>query len=337
MKLKRFTKSTYTFLILAMLVNQVMGASSITTFNYNHVTLGRSKLLTVYLSDGYDGTKYFPTLYLLHGGGGNNTDWTTSGNAKSTLDNAISTGNAKAMIVIMPSVDGLAMDVFTKELVNDIIPYTEKNYRAIAAKDSRALAGLSMGGLMTLDAGLYRHELFGYLGVFSSGWLNTSSSTPYATFLKSKGEAVATSIHYFYWSDGGASEIAYQNGLRSMAILKDNGVAIDEYISRSGGHSFTTWKADLVDFIPHLFIDAVTSVDDNQNSAISVFPSPFTDGIEISSNQTFKFIFYTLEGKEMEKGHGFGNQITGRLLPQGNYILQVQTGKNINSFKVLKK
>ncbi|MBN1469286.1 MAG: hypothetical protein JW924_11215 [Fusobacteriaceae bacterium] len=231
--------------------------SSLKEVSYNSVTLNSLRKLYVYLPSGYEAGNNYPVLYLLHGIGGDHTQWVTGGgNAKSILDNAISSGKSVPMIVVIPDCGGTAetVEVFTKELLNDIIPYVEKNYHVKTDKDNRALAGLSWGGLQTLDAGLYNYTKFGYLGVFSSGWF-TSDTAKYNTmksYLQKNGASIENNINYFYFGDGTSSDIAYENGLATIKVLRDSGITI-HYFQHPGGHSFTCWNADLTDFVPFIF------------------------------------------------------------------------------------
>ena len=122
----------------------------------------------------------YPVLYLLHGGGDSDDSWPTVGRAGEILDNLIAAGRAVPMVVVMPmgSVKAsgqpmtwdAAQDPFTHDLLDVIMPYVEHHYRVSSAPADTALAGLSMGGIQTLNIGLTHTARFGYLGVFSSGW-----------------------------------------------------------------------------------------------------------------------------------------------------------------------
>lgn len=247
--------------------------------------------MNVYLPDGYNGTTTFPVFYLIHGGGDRYYTWANVGNAKSIIDNAISSGKAKPMIVIMPDVTDFAPDLFTRELLNDIIPYTAANFNTIEDKDHRALAGLSWGGLQVLDAGLYHYDMFGYLGVLSSGWF-TSDTQKYATmktYLNQNGTKIQQSIHYVYYSDGGQGDIAYPNGLATIKLLRDNGIKVN-YFQNSGGHSYTSWSQDLQRILPVLFQDGnctptpiVSNIQLNGDDWIPV------SSAQICSGSTIKF------------------------------------------------
>ena len=140
----------------------------------------------VYTPPGYEhDSKTYPVLYLLHGGGDTDDSWPTVGRAGAILDNLIAEHKAVPMIVVMPAghvsrdfqlqsgLNTMGHDKFNGDLTGSVIPYIDKNYRTVADRNHRALAGLSMGGLQTLDISLSRSDLFAYVGVFSSGWFPT--------------------------------------------------------------------------------------------------------------------------------------------------------------------
>ena len=118
--------------------------------------------------------------------------WPTVGCAGNILDNLLAENKMQPMIVVMPNgsiaTENLMDEVplFAKDLMNDIIPYIEANYRVLTDKDHRALAGLSMGGMETLEAGLNHYKEFGYLWVLSSGWFETNKKmyAERSTYLK---------------------------------------------------------------------------------------------------------------------------------------------------------
>lgn len=293
--------------------------------------------MLIYLPDGYNGTTYFPTFYLVHGGGQDHNAWVREGDAKGILDRAIAAGTAKPMIVVMPNVTDFAVDKFTKELCNDIVPYIEKNYKAIANKDARALAGLSWGGLQVLDAGLYRYDLFGYLGVFSSGWfIGDNVYNVMRTYLKDNAAKIENSMRYFYYGEGGKSDIAYDNGMETLKLLRANGLTI-HYYEHSGSHSFVAWKQDLSEFLPFLFRAEITATEDELSvESINVFPNPFVDHLEIGLNVPFSYTLNTLEGKIIESGDQLEAHV-GRNLSSGTYILSIQKGNAVKNLKITKQ
>ncbi len=251
-------------------------ASSITEVTYFSKTMNSNRKMNVYLPDGYNQNTYYPTFYLMHGGGQRYYTWANpvDGNAKAILDQAISSGKAVPMIVVMPDAPDFAPNLFTRELCDDVIPFVEKTYRVKPEKDSRALAGLSWGGLQVLDAGLYRYDLFGYLGVFSSGWfIGDNIYNVMRTYLASNGAKIEQSMRYFYYGQGGPSDIAYNNGAETMKLLRANGITID-YWEHSGSHSFVCWRQDLQEILPFLFKHGTPSVAITAPAANASYTAP---------------------------------------------------------------
>jgi enterochelin esterase-like enzyme len=143
----------------------------VTYVNY----LGVTKPMRIYLPPDYDTSgRYYPVLYLSHGKGGNEKNWTNLLYAHTILDNLLADGKAVPMIIVMPKWDGEYFglnlgteptplgnpDVITQELTKDIIPYIESRYRVKPDQWNRAIAGVSLGGFPTLNTGLRRLDLF---------------------------------------------------------------------------------------------------------------------------------------------------------------------------------
>ena len=130
--------------------------------------LGKEVSYSVYLPDGYQTSdRSYPVLYLLHGYTDDNTAWTQFGKVQQTADRLIASGDAAPMIIIMPDAwdswyinqyDGKASyeDMFFEEL----IPFVEQTYRARSQRESRAIAGLSMGGYGSFLYSLHHPEMF---------------------------------------------------------------------------------------------------------------------------------------------------------------------------------
>ena len=147
---------------------------------YDSKTTKQTRRVHVYTPPNYERmTSRLPVLYLLHGGDGEDSVWTAFGRAHVILDNLIADKKVPPMIVVMPNGyaygwdSGVAADKqqadFQKDLVDDLIPFVQANYRASSDRKDRALAGLSRGGGQTLSIGLRHLNLFSRLGVFSAG------------------------------------------------------------------------------------------------------------------------------------------------------------------------
>ncbi len=222
----------------------------------------------IYTPPGYDSntTAKYPVLYILHGGGEDQTGWATQGKTNFILDNLIAEGKAKPMLVVMPDANiggggftpsGIetSMKMFEGEMKGAIIPFVEKNFHVIADANHRALAGLSLGGIHTLYTGVNNTDLFSYLGVFSSGWIvpmmNDVADKQYA-FLKENKDKINTQLKAFWISEGGKEDIAYKNGQIMLGKLDELNIK-HTYYEYPGGHTWPVWRNDLYHFAPLLF------------------------------------------------------------------------------------
>src|SRR4051812_48803120 len=150
------------------------------TVEYDSATVGIKRKARVYTPPGYSKDKKYPVLYLLHGIGGNEYEWTRGGRADVIMDNLYADKKAVPMIVVLPNgratkdfkknpfQDQGAFAAFEKDLLEDLIPFVEKNYSVKADRESRAIAGLSMGGGQSLNFGLNNLDTFAWVGGFSS-------------------------------------------------------------------------------------------------------------------------------------------------------------------------
>lgn len=220
----------------------------------------------VYIPPSYENaTEKFPVLYLMHGGGEDQTGWSAQGKANLILDNLIAENKARPMLIVMldgnmgntGGVAGFnenALKAFEKELKNEAIPFVESNFKAATDSKNRALAGLSMGGLQTLYTGIKNSEMFSSIGVFSSGWWanNTQLSDPQYEFMAKNTEAINANLKNFWISMGGKEDIAYENCKIMMKKFDKMGIKYS-YSEYSGGHTWPVWRHDLMEFSQVLF------------------------------------------------------------------------------------
>ncbi len=224
--------------------------------------------LYLYAPPGYDvnANEKYPVLYILHGGGEDQTGWATQGKTDLIIDNLIAAGKATPMLVVMPdanigaggfTANGMesALKLFEREIKESIIPFVEKNYRCIGDASHRALAGLSLGGIHTLYTGAGNTDMFSYLGVFSSGWIvpmmNNISDAQYA-FLKANTDKVNNNLKAFWISEGGNTDIAWKNGQLMKAKLDELHIKYS-YSEYPGGHTWPVWRNNLYNFAQVLF------------------------------------------------------------------------------------
>ena len=220
----------------------------------------------IYTPPGYDinTNEKYPVLYILHGGGEDERGWATQGKTDLILDNLIAEKKAKPMLVVMADgnfgTGGLAgfnenvLRTFENELKQSIIPFVERNYRAETDAKNRALAGLSMGGLQTLYAGIKNTNMFSYLGVFSSGWFanRPELANPQYDFMKANAAMINNNLKSFWISMGGKEDIAYNNCKIMMAKFDELGIKYT-YSEYPGGHTWPVWRNNLYNFSQLLF------------------------------------------------------------------------------------
>ena len=245
---------------------------------YHSGTLNEARRLHVYTPPGYEGgTDKYPVFYLLHGAGDEDSGWSTIGRAGFILDNLLAQKKAKPMIVVMPNGSlprptnfprntpgatpspevRAAMESFqnrfTDELLNNIVPFVEKNYRVVPGRDNRALAGLSMGGGQTLRVITTHPDQFAYVGIWSAGIFGGNAAdweTRNSEFLAHAGK-FNDSVKLLSISIGDKDFLL--NASKSLEeALDKHGIKHETHIS-GGGHTWVNWRHYLNDFAPRLF------------------------------------------------------------------------------------
>lgn len=229
---------------------------------------GVQRRMFVYTPPGYaKDAKSYPVLYLLHGGGDSDDSWHTVGRANNILDNLIAEGKAQPMIVVMPSgwtptgpngapvgqvmTSDATKDPFNNEMLNDIIPYMQSNYRTRATADQRALAGLSMGGIQTLNIGLHNLGTFDYVAVMSSGWISANDRDAFFKLEAARVPQINSKLKLFWWGWGN-TDIARPYAQLVTGQMKDRGVKL-ETTETPGGHEWANWRLYLYQIAPRLF------------------------------------------------------------------------------------
>jgi enterochelin esterase family protein len=235
---------------------------------YKSAVAGDDRDFIVYTPPGYDATAHqkYPVLYLLHGYSDDTTGWTVAGRANVILDNLIAQGKARPMIVVMPlgygTMDVLKggwshvhdqglwqrnMDNFRDALLTEVIPRVEKEYRVKAEANSRAIAGLSMGGSESLVVGLNHPDLFGWIGAFSSGGLSTN----YTAQFPKLDAGINNQLHLLWIGCGDKDQLLAPNR-QFCDWLQSKGVHYN-WVETDGVHSFRVWRRNLATVAPLLF------------------------------------------------------------------------------------
>jgi enterochelin esterase family protein len=231
---------------------------------YDSEILKMNRRLTVYTPYGYEKnsrTKY-PVLYLLHGAGGDEEAWTSMGRAAQILDNLIEKGLAEPMIVVMPNGnpsqqaaqtlglptsnlnfrDPALQNAYVKSLCEEIVPFIEKEYRVLAKPESRAIAGLSMGGGHTITATNLYPDMFDWICPLSAAGNSTAEQI---NALKKAGVRL-------YFLACGTDDFLWEGSVTLDKTLTECG--LDHVFFKSdGGHVWANWRYYLNSFAPLLF------------------------------------------------------------------------------------
>ncbi len=248
---------------------------------YESKTMGVDRYFWVYTPPGYDKSNArYPVYYLLHGNGETQNGWVENGRANIILDNLIADGKAQPMIVVMPhghpiqsasvgpyqevppvAEQGLRnYKLFTKDLLEQIIPTVEKNYRVYTDADHRAIGGLSMGAMQSVAIGLAHPELFHYVLAYSGGFgslgvisasPDVETQTPWKELLANPVEA-KKSLRLLFLGCGQSETGMLAPGKKLVGLLKEKGINA-RWADYPGGHVFSVWRNDLNESAPMLF------------------------------------------------------------------------------------
>jgi enterochelin esterase family protein len=266
---------------------------AVASVTYYSAPLKRHRRMHVYTPPGYESNNArYPVFYLLHGAGDSDEAWTSVGRAGIILDNLIAARKAQPMIVVMPAghtngptpgMGGPAPsleiapgqpDEFTQDFTRAVRPYIEKNYRARTGRESRAIAGLSMGGSQTLNIAISSLTDYAYVGVFSSGLIGGGGrgrgaapgavagapAPPQAPFgeawekrnLAMLDNAAAKKGLKLFWFSTGKEDFLLETTRSTVQLLERHGFTL-EYTESPGGHTWLNWRDYLSQFAPRLF------------------------------------------------------------------------------------
>ena len=238
--------------------------------DYESRTFGLTRTMWIYTPPNYDksDTKY-PVLYLLHGNGEAFNGWVMNGRAHVILDNLIADRKAQPMIVVMPQGHALqAPNVgplvrttgettmfsprFPMDLLEEVLPLVERNYRVTANADNRAIAGLSMGGGQALSIGLTHPELFHYVLGFSAAiggqFLNIDETI---RSVLANPAATNAKLHLL-WISVGRQDFLFGADQQLAKVLTEGGLK-NTYRETEGAHVWSVWRNNLNEAVPLLF------------------------------------------------------------------------------------
>lgn len=242
---------------------------------YDSPTLGINRRLTVYTPAGYETSgKRYPVFYLLHGMGGDEEAWIALGRTSQILDNLIAQGKAKPMIVVMtngnvaqeaaPGESSLGFAAPNMQLPKtmegsfeaafpDVVKFIDKNFRTVANKKNRAIAGLSMGGFHSMHISKQYPDMFDYVGLFSAAIMpNKDVKSPVYEDIEGKLKVQFAKKPALYWIAIGKTDFLYKANEDYRKMLDEKGYKYS-YYETGEGHIWKNWRIYLTEFAPQLF------------------------------------------------------------------------------------
>lgn len=232
---------------------------------YHSDSLNTERRMHVYLPPNFEKIKgKLPVLYLLHGGGDNDISWTSAGKINLILDNLYAEGKLKNMIVVMPTGHvpgpshgmifpvGPDNDPFSKDFLNDLMPFVEKTYPVSSKREDRAIAGFSMGGIQTLNLSLWHPEMFAYVYAMSTGYFPNGIQE-----IEDKDGAVMKNatdhpFKQFIIARGKDDSLTAKNCQATRELLDKYGIHY-QYEEMNGAHSFVFSRRFLTSVFPQMF------------------------------------------------------------------------------------
>ena len=231
-----------------------------------------SRRMAIYTPAGYEaGYRSYPVLYLLHGMGGDEEAWIATGRMVEIMDNLIAQGKAEPMIVVMPNgcmrhdaapsytgkgeykpyMSG-SMDGSFESYFPAVVSWVDAHYRTYASKESRAIAGLSMGGFHAMQISKAYPDMFDYVGLFSAAIYRGEKGV---AMYESLEEGIAEQFRRglsLYWIGIGADDFLYDENVKFRKMLDSQGHEY-EYCESAGGHTWRNWRCYLAEFVTKLF------------------------------------------------------------------------------------
>lgn len=235
-------------------IKKNVSRGKIDTINYFSKAEGKKRNLIVYTPPQFDKSKKHPVLYLLHGVGGNESDWKRNGNINIIFDNLYASKRIEPMLIVMPygkvrlssTNQQSSFTYFDKELLNEIIPFIEKNYEVKPSPEFRAIAGLSMGGSQALNIGLKHLNKFAWIGGFS-----TSGNVKKPEVLIPDKNIFKSRV-MLLWVSCGNKDNLLPVSQRLHRYLYDKNLKHVWHVD-NGGHQWKIWKNDIYHFSQLLF------------------------------------------------------------------------------------
>ncbi len=282
----------------------------VTEITYNSKATNSNRTALVYTPPGYSNKQKYAVCYILHGIGGNSSHWMADwgGRANIMLDNLIADGKIQPMIVVSPNTDATGAGIndgyenFTKDLVQNLVPYVDEHYSTYGDSEHRALAGLSMGGGQTFNIGLTNLDTFQYLCPISSA-PNTKSTN---VLFPDGGKAASEKLKAFLISCG-TSDSLLNFSETVHKFCDSNGVKHEYFLIQGGKHDFDVWKPALWNFLQMADQAGLTS-----GTTAEIEPFSAFDKIEAED-------YTTMSGIQIEQLDAGGSDVG--FIEDGDYIV----------------
>jgi enterochelin esterase family protein len=227
--------------------------------------LSATRRIVVYTPPGYDAAaaKTYPVLYLLHGSGDDETYWSRVGRANFIMDNLLAEAKAKPALIVMPfghvsrdagagrTKGGGGVAFMEKDLLENVVPLVEKEYRTAKDANHRAIAGLSMGGNQALTIGLNNVSRFAYIAGFSSGGMGANAANTFSKLLAEPDKA--NREIKLLWIGCGEDDSLFGGNQGFSKLLTTRNIKHDWEATPNYGHVWTLWRVYLRDLLPKLF------------------------------------------------------------------------------------
>ena len=235
---------------------------------YHSKTCGIDRVMCVYTPAGYDpnGSERLPVLYLIHGMTDTYETWFKVGHVNNILDNLIAQGKAKRMIVVMPYANpypemilqgkaefynSMDTDLVTKEIMKDVKPFIESNYKVKTSAADRAVAGFSLGGRQALACGLGNSKSFQYVCAMAPAIFGEEYKTNFTNGTYDSVANVKKNVK-FLWLGTGTSDFLIDASRGLDAYLNEQGVKHTFY-TPDGGHTWMNCRDYLTQIAQRLF------------------------------------------------------------------------------------
>ena len=237
---------------------------------YYSTTLGKNRQVLVYTPPSYNRSHApLPVLYLYHGFGNTRYSWVTEGRLAQILDNLLAEGKAVPMVVVVPEAHALPPEdilgtdntpylaknqpAVDDELFRDIIPFVETHYNISDEPRERAIAGLSIGGLQSIETGIVHLGYFRWIGAFSPGNLRPPAlSVEFKNALADR-EKVNKTLVLFDITIGADDKIVGEDVTKFEDQLKQANVQHTYTVVPGGTHSMFVWRPALANFLQEIF------------------------------------------------------------------------------------